>query len=147
MPRSLWLSQAARELVVGARLGGDHGLVHGVDGHLRRDLARRRAAHAVAHQKQRAPLGERKLCRRVELRLAQVAAQVGHQQVVFVVLANQPHIGFSEDLYLDVWGTHRWGVGAEAGRGPPSLALTQLEPQEFVAKSDHVARDQHVGRS
>ena len=92
------VAQVAREAVARLRLGGDQDVEDRVHGHLRGDLARRGAAHAVTYEKQGAVLAQLHPLDVVEVRFLQAAAEISDQQVVFVVLANEPDVGLAEDL-------------------------------------------------
>ena len=119
MPRSLWLSRdwaKMRSLASsmawrsrranGSRSSGLGGLQRagdGLDRHLRGHLAGGGAAHAVAHQEQ-GPLGSQRrwpAARSARCTRAPVG-DVGDEEVVLVVLADEAHVGLAERRDPDV---------------------------------------------
>jgi hypothetical protein len=77
---------------------------NGIDGHGGGHFAGSRAAHAVANEEDR-PLGaELELQNLFGRRGSQSRLDIGEQEVVLVVLADESHIGLAEDGDLDVRG-------------------------------------------
>ena len=91
----------AREGVARQRLGRAERLVDRIDRHLRRHLARGRAAHAVAHEQEGALVAELDRERLLAVVRAHARRDVRHEEVVLVVLADQTDVGLSEDLDVD----------------------------------------------
>ena len=93
-------------------------LEQGVDGHVARHLTCRCAAHAIAYR-------ERHAARRDETRglllvfeRSVLVTEVGDHEVVFVVLANEAHVGLAVDAEKEALGR-----GDERGSGCPAPAL------------------------
>ena len=97
--------QAPREVVTVCRSAlPAQGFEQGVDRHVACHLAGCRAAHAVTHGKCDAAIGDRPRDLFLLGEGPRLAGEVGDHVVVFVVLANQPDVGFTVDAEVEPLG-------------------------------------------
>ena len=111
--------------IEGAVVARCHLAKHGVDRHLRCHLTGGSSAHAVANDQQGAPRSDSNVTSLCEVRFT--AVEVNDQKIVFVVLADQPNVGHSDDAN-----------GDGRIRRRHKISMLGLKPQHLVANPQDV---------